>query len=673
MLSSLLALAACDSEAGKDGAAGTDGAAGENGADGTNGENGADGENGEDGEPGTDAGDTDADGDGVNSLVDCDDDDPAVGGPTTHYIDYDGDTYGFAGVTSDLCAPLTGWVDNDLDCDDLDATISPDAAEVCDMVDNDCDGDVDMDDDNVDLTGAVDGYLDLDGDGFGDEFLGTTAVCAGTVGYSDIGGDCDDGASAVNPDAEEVCGNGVDDNCNGSPDACGLSGTTSTSEAVATVSGSTSDYLGNTLAVGDFNGDSIDDVLLGEQYGNSDYGAGYVLYGGVSYQDINITTNYNARFSGASTYNYLGKEVTSGDWNGDGYDDIALAEYGTDSAWISYGSASGWSGDYTTASMDAQIVDTADYYLGYAVKDIGDMNGDGLSDLYVGAYGETSSDYGVGRAYVFFGTTSGRSGAVDASDNADAIITNDNDTTYDYFGIYNRTVTGDDFDGDGASDLAVGAYGDDTFYSSGGRVFVFMGSTTAGGALGSYSADTTFDTDSSSGDSYFGYSVDAVPDLNGDGYADLAVGGQWYDGAAYDAGIVAVFYGASTGWASSLDIGDADMTVTGMAASDYLGANTGHIDDPMGTGFSSLVATASGADPGSVSSAGAAYVFHGATSLGGAYTASQADITINGDASSDYMGSFGIGSGDLDDDGITELFIGAYGAEKVYAFSLGGF
>ncbi len=674
MLSSLLALAACDSEAGKDGAAGTDGAAGENGADGTNGENGADGENGEDGEPGTDAGDTDADGDGVNSLVDCDDDDPAVGGPTTHYIDYDGDTYGFAGVTSDLCAPLTGWVDNDLDCDDLDATISPDAAEVCDMVDNDCDGDVDMDDDNVDLTDAVDGYLDLDGDGFGDEFLGTTAVCAGAVGYAEVGGDCDDGAIAVNPDAEEVCGNGIDDNCNGSPDACGLDGQTGVGDAAAALTGVAGDYLGFSLAVGDFNGDTVDDILMGEYLGHSAYGGAFVVYGGVSYQDLDVSTEYDASFtSNTGTYNYLGKEVTSGDWNGDGYDDIALAEYGTDSAWISYGSASGWSGETLTGDMDAQLVDAADYYLGYSLQDIGDMNGDGISDLFLGAYGATSSDYGKGRAYVFFGTTSGWSGAVDASDNADMVITNDQNATYDYFANNSRQVSGGDFDGDGTNDLAIGANGDDTVYSSGGRAFVFMGSTSAGGAVGSFGADTIFDTDSTTSDSYLGSSLAAVGDVNGDGYEDLAIGAHWYDGTAFDAGLAAVYFGTSGGWAANLDVGDADVTINGVAASDYLGANIGHVEDPFGSGMSSLVVTASNADPGGNTNAGSAYVFHGSTSLGGSFLASAADVTINGAASSDYLGSYGLGTGDMDNDGTVELYVGAYGADQVYAFSLGGY
>ncbi len=673
LVGGLLSLTACDGEVGKDGAPGEDGTSGEAGADGTNGENGADGENGENGENGADATEIDGDGDGLSYVDDCDDDDAAVLGPMTWYIDYDGDGYGYAGVVSMSCEAMTGWVDNMDDCDDLDATFNPDATEICDALDNDCDGDVDMDDADVDLSEGIDAYLDLDGDGFGDEFLGTTLVCAGTDGYAEVAGDCDDGAISVNPDAEEVCGNGIDDNCNGSPDACGISGNVNPSDASATVTGTSGDYLGYALAVGDFNGDTVDDIVMGEYYGASNYGAAYVLYGGVSYQDIDITTTNNASFTGAATYDYLGKEVTAGDWNGDGYDDIALAEYGNDSVWVSYGSASGWSGSYGTADMDAQIVDVDAYSLGYAAKDVGDLNGDGMDDLYVAAYGETSSDYGMGVGYVYFGTTSGWSGAVDASDNADLIVTNDNATTYDYFGVYGRLVSGGDFDGDGYGDLAMGAYGDDTVYSSGGRAFLFMGSTSMGGSVGSFSADTTFDTDSTSGDSYFGSALDGLGDVNGDGYEDLAIGGYWYDGAAYDSGVVAVYFGASTGWASSLDVSDADMIIGGVSASDNLGKTIGHVEDPNGDGMNALVASASGADPGGNTSAGSTYVFYGSTSLGGIYLANQADITINGGASYDYMGSYGIESGDMDNDGQEDIYVGAYGADAVYAFALGGY
>lgn len=96
------------------------------------------------------------------------------------------------------------------DCNDSDPNIFPGADEICDGFDNDCDGAVDND--------AIDGaktYLDGDGDGFGNE-ASEVVACQLDPGYVDQAGDCDDGNSAVNPDAQEVCDlTETDDDCDG--------------------------------------------------------------------------------------------------------------------------------------------------------------------------------------------------------------------------------------------------------------------------------------------------------------------------------------------------------------------------------------------------------------------------------------------------------------------------
>jgi large repetitive protein len=193
------------------------------------------------------------------------------------FPDTDGDGYGVAEGSVQGCDALDGYVSNTDDCDDADASISPASEEVCDGSDNDCDGDVDelggedlavwyIDadgdgfgdvagsaigcsapegyvssyddcddssdaafpgadelcngvDDNCD--GAVDEalmqvyYLDGDGDGFGE--VEELEACEQPEGYAAVSGDCDDGASAAYPEAEEIC-NGVDDDCDGSVD-----------------------------------------------------------------------------------------------------------------------------------------------------------------------------------------------------------------------------------------------------------------------------------------------------------------------------------------------------------------------------------------------------------------------------------------------------------------------
>jgi hypothetical protein len=124
----------------------------------------------------------------------------------TRYLDNDADTYGTTGAS--VCSNTPGYANRAGDCNDGNAAINPGAAEVCDFIDNDCDG-------QTDEGLRVTRYRDVDSDNYG-----TTAasVCSNTPGYANAAGDCNDNNAAVNPGAAEICGNNVDDNCNGQVD-----------------------------------------------------------------------------------------------------------------------------------------------------------------------------------------------------------------------------------------------------------------------------------------------------------------------------------------------------------------------------------------------------------------------------------------------------------------------
>jgi len=157
--------------------------------------------------------------DGIDN--DCDgtvDEDDAVDA-ATWYADGDGDGYGDASSPSSACSQPSGTVADSTDCDDVDAAVNPAASEICNGVDDDCDGAVDGDDASVDTSTGSSWYADADGDGYGDAGSATEA-CSQPTGTVADATDCDDGDAAINPGEDELC-NGVDDDCDGSVDEDG--------------------------------------------------------------------------------------------------------------------------------------------------------------------------------------------------------------------------------------------------------------------------------------------------------------------------------------------------------------------------------------------------------------------------------------------------------------------
>ncbi len=129
----------------------------------------------------------------------------------TWYTDADGDDYGDPDVPVVACKQPASAVVDGTDCDDEFPDVHPDANEVCNGVDDDCNGKID--DASV---GATDWYQDVDGDGFGDGSA-TVACDPPDATWVDVDGDCDDRESLVYPGAAEQC-NGADDDCDGKID-----------------------------------------------------------------------------------------------------------------------------------------------------------------------------------------------------------------------------------------------------------------------------------------------------------------------------------------------------------------------------------------------------------------------------------------------------------------------
>ncbi len=174
----------------------------------------------------------DADGDGFNADVDCNDQDSDVHPDATElcdgidndcddlidedllltgYLDSDGDSWGDPATAADVCPDTQGYVFQADDCNDSDPAIHPGADEYCNGVDDDCDDETDENPVDASLW-----YLDSDGDSWGDEEQ-PLASCDQPSGYVAEPGDCDDSSPEINPGADEYC-NGVDDDCDDETD-----------------------------------------------------------------------------------------------------------------------------------------------------------------------------------------------------------------------------------------------------------------------------------------------------------------------------------------------------------------------------------------------------------------------------------------------------------------------
>jgi hypothetical protein len=177
----------------------------------------------------------DADGDGYLSDEDCDDGNSQINPSapelcdgvdndcdgtadedvmTDYFLDNDQDGYGNANISMEACEAPLGYALSGSDCDDTESEAYPGSSEVCDGIDNDCDGLLDDEDPNVEVGSGSEFYLDADGDGYGDSAEALMA-CLSPPQYVSNAEDCNDSedGAALNPDAEEIC-DGIDNDCN---------------------------------------------------------------------------------------------------------------------------------------------------------------------------------------------------------------------------------------------------------------------------------------------------------------------------------------------------------------------------------------------------------------------------------------------------------------------------
>jgi len=371
---------------------------------------------------------------------------------------------------------------------------------------------------------------------------------------------------------------------------------------------------------GDVNGDGIDDLIIGAPDIN-----GGVISDGVSYVVFGRNSGFSASLglealdgtngfviNGINVGDYNGSSVSgAGDLNGDGFDDLIIGANGADAngnsrageSYVVFGGSGGFSPSLDLSALDRASgvlingIDAGDRS-GYSVSNAGDVNGDGIDDVIIGAIGgEQNGNNYAGESYVVFGNNSGFSSTLNLSalDGSNGFVINGIDVADESGGSVSNAG---DVNGDGIDDLIIGAFGaDPNGNTSSGESYVVFGSNSG--------FSSSIDLNMLDGSNGFviigidrfdrsGRSVSGAGDVNGDGIDDLIIGatggttnGNNFSGESY------VVFGNNSGFSSSLDLntlnGTNGFVINGIDPNEGSGQSVSGAGDVNGDGIDDLV------------------------------------------------------------------------------------
>jgi hypothetical protein len=380
----------------------------------------------------------------------------------------------------------------------------------------------------------------------------------------------------------------------------------------------TGDATGTSVAcAGDVNDDGFDDLLIGAPIASdpvvgASAGVVFLVYGGdklpTAIDLAALNGSDGMRINGIVSSQRLGGVVAGGgDVNGDGYFDLlvtgpnfAVTATNPGQAYVIYGS------NTLPASFDLKTLDGSNGFavcsteastlsLGTAAA-IGDINGDGLADVVLGAPGASPDNKSsAGSVFVVYGKAE-----LPAQVNINTL-----DGSYG-FAMHNTViggkaggslgfVSGADFNGDGRADLVIGAPGASNATQTIGHGYIVFGASSfpASFSLSLLNGTNGMALTSPAAGDVLGYSVAGLYDMNGDGLGEVVFGAPGADYGAGDAGGAYVVYGRRSGLPADFALaslnGNNGFRVEGVAASDLAGKSVGRAGDLNRDGFADLI------------------------------------------------------------------------------------
>ncbi len=425
--------------------------------------------------------------------------------------------------------------------------------------------------------------------------------------------------------------------------------------------------------VGDINGDGLDDIIIGtpggDSNGNFDSGVSYVVFGANTFADSINPNDLNG--SNGFVINGIDKDDRSGysvsgagDINGDGLDDIIIGGKSS----VVFG-AKTFASSLNLANLNGTngfVINGMNSTDGFfpSVSGAGDINGDGLDDIILGAW-RANND--IGESYVIFGANT----FSDSLNLADLNGTNgfvvkgvDEDDSS------GNSVSGTgDINGDGLDDIIIGAFRADANgnYEAGESYVVFGSNTfTDSLTLANLNGTNGFVINGIDKDDRSGRSVSGVGDVNGDGIDDMIIGAADADPKGISrAGEVYVVFGTNS-FAASFNLsalnGTNGFVINGIDVDDFSGASVSGVGDVNGDGIDDIIIGAPWADPNGNSYGGKSYVIFGANTFNNNLNLADLNGTngfiINGVATRGLSGASVSGAGDINGDNLNDIIIG---------------